>query len=342
MQWGWSLMPLWHAPNPEVFLCVISAARENAEDQSTLNYHRVSVLYGKTITWLATALACLLVLGLQHLGIHPVPSSALVTVFLVGAFATLEVGGACGPAIMCGSFAGMSILPDLLLQPACDLAGRTGMLFSLLLSVGVGSVYLCTHSLSERYPNIMLNGFGGKLGATAFAATFLCTTGARAVLGLPYTPCFSWSEILSHLHDHLFSTITFFSIAASVAGAVVPLVVQGRGIYRLTANGRVVVTALWGLCIGGMLLLIPVHGGTLASCWYMGTFVSMTAIEVISPLPFLMVAGVLTSVLITILKIPFHGFGGVLGLSALLSVIVTYRLEPLRLHLRNRLLPDRS
>ena len=136
MRWGWSLMPLWHSLNPEVFLWVISAAREIAEDRSTQNQHRVSVLHGKTITWLASALACLLVLGLQHLGIHPVPASALVTVFLVEAFATLEVGGACGPAIMCGSFAGMSFLPDLLLQPACDLTERTGMLgLSALLSV---------------------------------------------------------------------------------------------------------------------------------------------------------------------------------------------------------------
>lgn len=216
------------------------------------------------------------------------------------------------------------------------------MLFSLLLSIGVGLFYLCTHALSERYPNIMLNGFGGKLGATACAATFLFTTTARSVLGLPSPSFLSWSEILSQLHGNLFSIIMVFSITASVAGAVVPLMVQGKGIYQLTANGRVVVTALWGLCVGGMLLLVPVHGGTLAGSWYMGTFVSMTALEVISPIPFLMVAGALAPLFQSFLRLPLHGFGGMLGLSAFLSVIVTYHLEPLRIHLRNRLLPDRS
>lgn len=287
-------------------------------------------------------MACLLALGLQHLGIHPVPSSALVTVLLVGTFATIELGGACGPAIMCGSFAGMSLLPDLLPPPEFDLMERAKMLFPLLLSTGVGLVYLCTHSLSERYPNIMLNGFGGKLGATAFVATLLCTIAASAICGQSSPPTLSWSEVLPQLHGNLFSIVTLSSIAACVAGAVVPLMVQGRGIYQLTANSRVVVTALWGLCVGGMLLLIPVHGGTLASSWYMGTFVSMTAFEVISPITFLMVAGALAPLFLSIFRLPFHGYGGVLGLCAFLSVIVTYHLEPLRLHLLNRLLPDRS
>jgi hypothetical protein len=291
---------------------------------------------------LFSALSCLLVLGLQYLGIHSVPSSALVTFLLVATVSTLELGGACGPAIMCGSFVGMSFLPDLL-QPGCSLMAREGMLLALLLSFGVVMVYFCIHRLSERYPDMMLNGFGGKLGATALLATLLCTLAAREFLGMPCLfPSFSRSDTLSRLHDNLFSIVTIYSISASVAGAVVPLMVQGKGIYKLSANGRVGVTALWGLCVGGILLLIPLHGSALAYSWYMGTFVSMTALEVISPIPFLMVAGALAPVFLALLRIPFHGFGGVLGMAAFLAVIITYHLEPLRLHLRNRLLPDRT
>ena len=296
----------------------------------------------KITAGLLAALSCLLVLGLQYLGIHPVPSSALVTFLLVATVSTLELGGACGPAIMCGSFAGMSFLPDLL-QPGCGLMAREGTLLALLLSFGVGAVYLCIHRLSEWYPDMMLNGFGGKLGAIALVATLLCTLAARKVLGMPCLfPSFSRSESLSRLHDSLFSIVTIYSIIASVGGAVVPLMVQGKGLYKHSANGRVGVTALWGLCVGGVLLLIPLHGSTLACAWYMGTFVSMTALEVISPIPFMMVAGALAPVFLLLLRIPFHGFGGALGMAAFLAVIITYHLEPLRLHLRNRLLPDRT
>jgi len=287
-------------------------------------------------------MACLFVLGMQHMGVHPVISSALVTFLLTGLLRTLEIEGEFGPAIMCGSFLGMSLLPDLLWQPGRIPTGRTEELFAILLSISGGLVYLCTHALSERYSKMMLNGFGGKLGATAFLATFLCTTSVRAVLGLPSFPDCAWGNFIPYLHENLFSTITAFSIAVSVAGAVAPFLFQGKGLYKLTANDRVLLTALWGLCGGLLLLLIPIHRGNLAGSWYMGTFVSMTAFEIISSLPYLMVAGAIAPIFLTVLRFPFHGFGGVLGLSALLSVFITYHLEPLRLHLGSRLLPDRS
>jgi len=134
---------------------------------------------------LLSALACLLVLGLQQLGVPPVPASGLITLVLVVSLSILNIGGACGPAVLCGSFAGMSLLPDLL--PALN--GVQGnlpwILFALLLSVAVGFGYLLTQILSEKFPRGMLNGFGGKLGATSFAATLLCTYLSRLFLGIP-------------------------------------------------------------------------------------------------------------------------------------------------------------
>ncbi len=287
----------------------------------------------------AAALAALLTLVLHSFGMHPVLSSAAVTLLLVGTFTTLSVGGECGPAIMCGSFSGMSLLPDLLLHQ--EYAFIEGMIFSLLISLAVGVLYSCIHCLSEHYPSLMLNGFGGKLGAIAFVATLLSTLSARWLLGMPF-PSVSLASTLTRFQESFFSSVTLFSMMACVSGSVLPLLIQKKGLYQLGANARVVVTALWGLCIGGLLLLIPIDGGVLASCWSMGTFVSMTAREIISPLPFLMIAGVLASIFLKLLCVSFHGFGGLLGVSAFLAVIVTYLMEPLRLHLTNRLLPDRS
>jgi hypothetical protein len=302
----------------------------------------VRIRLTKIIICVTSAFACLFVLGMQHLGVHPVISSALVTFILTGLCLTLEIEGEFGPAIMCGSFVGMSFLPDLLSQPGRNLTSRTEVLFAILLSIGGGFVYLCTHALSERYSKMMLNGFGGKLGATAFLSTFLCATAVRPVLGLPCFPDRAWSGFIPHLRESLFSPITVFSIAMSVAGAVAPFLFQGKGLYQLTANGRVVVTALWGLCGACLLLLTPLHGGTLAVAWYTGSFVSMTAFEIISSLPYLMVAGAIAPMFLTVLRFPFQGFGGVLGMSALLSVIVAYHLEPFRLRFGNKFLPDRS
>jgi hypothetical protein len=58
----------------------------------------------------------------------------------------------------------------------------------------------------------------------------------------------------------------------------------------------------------------------------MGTFVSMTALELSSPIMFRLAAGLLAPFLLVILSIPFHGLGGLLGLVAFLSVLTVRRL----------------
>ena len=67
----------------------------------------------------------------------------------------------------------------------------------------------------------------------------------------------------------------------------------------------------------------------MASSWYMGTFVSMTALELSSPLMFRLLAGLMAPWVLMLLRIPFDGLGGLLGLAALLSVCVVRRMESL-------------
>jgi len=285
---------------------------------------------------LLSALACLLVLGLQQLGVPPVPASGLITFVLVVSLSILNIGGACGPAVLCGSFAGMSFLPDLL--PALN--GVQGnlpwILFALLLSTAVGFVYLLTQILSDKFPRGMLNGFGGKLGATAFAATLLCTYLTRLFLGIPISIHPPTSNEVSVLLGNL-SLLDFgFSILASMAGAVLPILLTGKellliplpvrqkSIYQLTANSKVMGIALLGFAVGGPLLLIPQAGQIMAASWYMGTFVSMTALSLPAPNRFKLLAGTLAPVFLWILQTRFHGTGGLLGLAALLSVFTIH------------------
>ena len=287
-------------------------------------------------TVLFAALGCLLVLEFQHLGLHPVPASGLAALFLIIVFSMLKIGGACGPAILCGSFAGMSFLPDLL--PALN--GFQGhlpwILFALLLSCAVGFVYLLTQILSDKFPRGMLNGFGGKLGATAFAATLLCTYLTRLFLGIPTPIHPPTSNEVSVFLGNL-SLLDFgFSILTSMAGAVLPILLTGKellliplpvrqkSIYQLTANSKVMGIALLGFAVGGPLLLVPQVGQIMATSWYMGTFVSMTALSLPAPNRFKLLAGTLAPVFLWILQTRFHGTGGLLGLAALLSVFTIH------------------
>ena len=151
-----------------------------------------------------------------------------------------------------------------------------------------------------------------------------------------------WQSFLSIKAGDLVTTGMALSLLAGVAGAVGPAAFLGKALHVLSPNSRVMVTALWGLFAGGVLLLVPVHGGILAAALFTGTFVSMTATEVISPVPFLMLAGAISAMVLWIMRFPFHGYGGLLGASAFVAVFVTYRLEPIRLHIRNRFLQDRS
>jgi len=265
-----------------------------------------------------------------------VPASGLITFVLVVSLSILNIGGACGPAVMCGSFAGMSFLPDLL--PALN--GVQGnlpwILFGLLLSAAVGFVYLLTQTLSDKFPRGMLNGFGGKLGATAFAATLLCTYLTRLFLGIPISMHPPTSNEISILLGNL-SLLDFgFSILTSMAGAVLPIIITGKellliplpvrqkSIYQLTANSKVMGIALSGFAVGGPLLLIPHVGQIMAASWYMGTFVSMTALSLPSPTRFKLLAGTLAPIFLCILQTRFHGTGGLLGLAALLSVFTIH------------------
>ena len=296
----------------------------------------MSKLAENIATVLFAALGCLLVLEFQHLGLHPVPASGLATFFLIIVFSILKIGGACGPAILCGSFAGMSFLPDLL--PALN--GVQGhlpwILFALLLSAAVGVVYLLTQILSDKFPRGMLNGFGGKLGATAFVATLLCTYLAKLFLGIPISIHPPTSNEISILLANLSLPDFGFSILTSMAGAVLPILLTGKellliplpvrqkSIYQLTANSKVMGIALLGFAVGGPLLLIPQAGQIMAASWYMGTFVSMTALSLPAPNRFKLLAGTLAPVFLWILQTRFHGTGGLLGLAALLSVFTIH------------------
>jgi hypothetical protein len=127
-----------------------------------------------------------------------------------------------------------------------------------------------------------------------------------------------------------------FSILASMAGSVFPIVLTGKellliplpvrqkSIYQLTANSKVMGIALLGFAVGGPLLLIPQVGQIMAASWYMGTFVSMTALSLPAPNRFKLLAGTLAPVFLWILQTRFDGTGGLLGCAALLSVFTIH------------------
>ena len=180
-----------------------------------------------------------------------------------------------------------------------------------IFSFAVALCYTTIQFLSNRFPKAMLTGYGGRLGATAFLSSYLCS-----FVLTERTDLTDIQQILIYYEPENYIP---YSIIAC-AGAVIPFLLLRKkwrnvDVYFLTG-----LTAFLGL-IGSFLFSIFLPEFELApAAFYAGLFVSMTKSDLCSPQA-LALAGALSGMLMLNILRVFKGIGGNLGLTAMLSIL---------------------
>lgn len=215
------------------------------------------------------------------LGQGPVVASALV-----GLLAALTVGEQAAPAY-CGSFVGMA----------------STAVFPALAPVAAASlVAALVYVLSKR----VFQGFGGKLGTTAFlgcGAVVLPSSYSYAA-GVPVAP-----------------TTALAAITAATVGALAAFLLAVR-----LGHGAVVGSAAVGL-VAGLLsppTLGPALGGVVAAAAFAGSFVGMVSETRLPSLALVGVAGVVSGLVYVGVAPHFGGSGGKLGTIAFTACLLTW------------------
>ncbi|WP_302082213.1 hypothetical protein [Salinibaculum rarum] len=218
------------------------------------------------------------------LGQGPVVASALV-----GLFAALTVDEQAAPAY-CGSFVGMvsaAVLPTLGPVAAASLVAAV--------------VYV----LAKR----VFNGFGGKLGTTAFV-------GCTAVV-VPTSYTYAPASALS-------TAPAAAALVAATGGAVAAFLLSVH--YD---HGAVVGSATVGL-VAGLLappLFAPELAGVVATAAFAGSFVGMVSTTRLPSLSLVTLAGLLSGFVYVGVTPAFAGSGGKLGTVAFTACLLMWGLD---------------
>ena len=211
-------------------------------------------------------------------------------------------------AVYCGSFAGMSAF--------CLGANCTNSMASIywqaaIFSLAAALCYVTIQLISTHFPRAMLTGYGGRLGATAFLSTYLCS-----LVLTERTDIIDFQKILTFYGPE---TYLPYSVIAC-AGAMIPFLLLRKKWHDLDVYFLTGLTASLGL-IGSFLFSIFIPELELApAAFYAGLFVSMTRSELCSPRG-LALSGALTGMLMLNVLRVFKGVGGNLGLTAMLSIL---------------------
>lgn len=212
-------------------------------------------------------------------------------------------------SVYCGSFTGMSMF--------CYGGACTGSMVSIYceaaaFSLAAAVCYVIIHLLSTHFPRAMLTGYGGRLGATAFLSSYLCSLALREGTGSVDVDQIITSPEISE------TCIPYAIIACG--GSIIPYFLLRKKWHDIDVYTLTGLTAFLGL-IGSFLFSIFFKELSLApSALYTGLFVSMTKPNLCSARG-LTVAGALSGIFMLYIIQIFNGIGGNLGLAAMLAVL---------------------
>jgi hypothetical protein len=252
---------------------------------------------------------------IQAIGCNPIVASSLVGIII--SFFTITIGdeNRFSYAAFCGSFAGMILLGDVSAahwQSWGFFAGAVG------LSMVASFIYVVIEYVSVRYPRMLFDGYGGKLGATAFIAV-LAFIGMRNLLAPPVS-IFTGTGFLEDAGWHW-----LLVILSAVLGSLISMEIKNT-VSSLNDNYKVLTVSITGI-IGGILVTRfsgfgEGFGIDLGNAWYAGAFVGMSSYFILVLRRDYLVAGIFSGVLYLAGRPLFVGVGGKLGFIAFLSVLM--------------------
>lgn len=253
---------------------------------------------------LPAAAGCLAVeMQVHALGMPPVLASSAVGVVAAAATILGRAPGYCAAAAFGASFTGMGRIPE----SAYHLAGVTFL-------TAIASIVVAGFFLSQaRWPERLLPGCGGRLGAAGFASFSLFALGCHDI----HT---GWRV------GAVTPTAILATFAAVLAGAAVTVQLRRR-LPRDTVAYNVGASALVGIA-GCLPTLMGVGGGAkMAAGVYLGSFIGMTDLGLLTP-GLLLASSLIAAVAFAALGKVLDGWGGLLGTSALIGVAASRALLP--------------
>lgn len=265
-----------------------------------------SSFFDKFIIFSATFIACFITLYMTISGFSAVFSSSIVTLIIVSFSILFKNKGFLSDSAFCGSFAGMTSI---------SILNSSSILFSIiLLSVIIGFIYTIIRTLSFKYGKYFFNGFGGKLGTTAFISViiFMFIKDKNVITAIEIGNPFN-----------IFTFIIMF-ITALGAGLTVFFTKYLTTKYSSQShNYKIFSPAFLGLI--GYFVFLYSNQEIFSLAFYAGTFAGMTAPEILSKKE-VIIAGFLTGLFLILGNNMFVGIGGKLGFFAFLSVYFIVKL----------------
>ena len=268
--------------------------------------------FSNFLIFFSTFIGCFLTIYVSNQGFPSVFASSFIA--LLGAYFAMLIQNKTNIAdsVFCGSFAGM-ISMNLLSGGQYSF-----FLMSLLLSILVGIIYTLIKLLSSKYPKKLFNGFGGKLGTTAFISVFLFS--------------FIFGEIAFFSFTET-KNISLTIIGVAILGAFFTNFLGEILVSKIKNNEnnlRIIAPAILGF-LGFFIFNIE-----LSQVFYAGTFAGMTSSLILSRKQVIL-SGLFTGVFFILGISLFNGFGGKLGTTAFLAVIFTYTLSKIKINWRARI-----
>ena len=266
--------------------------------------------------FLHVVLGSLATSALVAAGVKPVLASSGAGILYVLAGFLVRLRGQQPAAVFCGTFAGMTSFAAFFNQ------APSGPGFSILINVSTailtGILYVLVMYSGQKLPNRLFNGYGGRLGAIAFAGSAVCLMTAGLLIRLS-SPHFQLLVVKEGAVPS--GTAHLAMILTSAAGSFFTRRFT-RNINSTIPGLNVVLSAsVCGFGGGVILLFLPLWGPVASLYWYAGNFAGMSSRPILGSDASILLAGAITGIFLGGLHGYASGVGGLLGFSAFLAVI---------------------
>jgi hypothetical protein len=260
----------------------------------------VAMLVEQFFVFLFAFLGCLSCSVLVNVrGMYGVPAAAAIALLVSLLGAGLRFRGGYSLAAYAGAFGGMTQIPmesSLLTRMLC-------------LSILVALVVLCFDRLAPKYPKLALSGVGGRLGFFGFIGFTLFSA---LVLGKGL----NYHSGLIDANQVVISAIAIVFGAAATAAIRIALAED-------SPHRNVIASSMTGIAGSVALMIDHQYSEMIATDVFLGSFIGMSNLSSLT-VNFLVLSSMIATVILNFANTLFFGFGGLLGIIAMASVLLSW------------------